>query len=103
MWVPICQESGKNGLNFFPNAPDNVEFKIVEAAPDSGIFKPVINDTRDLGYEHLAQPRVGEALRFDDTKLHAGAANKGAFTRVSIEITLVKENVFREKQSILFT
>ena len=87
-WIPIITESGLNGLYFYPEAPSFVPFKILEI---EGLNRPVIDiPIAELGSPLLPSPSSGQALRFRDDVLHAGAPNRGRFTRVSMEITLVK-------------
>jgi len=87
-WIPIEIEPGLNGLYFFPSAPPDVPFKILESG---GFRRPQIATTLDsLGTPVLPCPAPGQALKFGDDVLHAGAPNRGTSTRVSIEITLVR-------------
>jgi len=87
-WIPIVIESELNGLLFYPEAPTHVPFKILEKG---GLKRPVIDiPITRLGSPILPALKLGQALKFNDNVLHAGAPNKGRFTRVSMEITLVK-------------
>lgn len=87
-WIPIITESGLNGLYFYPEAPNFVPFKVLENA---GYKRPVIDmPIAELGNPILPSPASGQALKFRDDVLHAGAPNMGRYTRVSMEITLVK-------------
>jgi hypothetical protein len=86
-WIPIVTEPSLNGLFFYPDAPKYIPFKIQEKG---GYRRPLIDmPIADLGSPVLPFPTTGQALKFRDDVLHAGAPNKGQFTRVSLEITLV--------------
>jgi len=89
LWIPIEIEPGLNGLFFFPDAPAQVPFTILEK---DGFKRPQIGlPFESLGAPVLPCPLPGQALKFYDNVLHAGAPNKGSSTRVSIEITLIRE------------
>jgi hypothetical protein len=88
LWIPIVIEPGKNGLLFYPHAPNEVPYTI---ANENGYLRPLINfDLAKLGDPLLPTLSYGQALMFCDDILHCGAPNIGSTTRVSMEITLVK-------------
>ena len=100
--VTNLSRKGKNGLSGFPDAPDDIKFKIVESYPNSDLYRPVICDERELGPKILAEPSIGQALVFDDTQLHAGAPNEGNSTRVSIELTMITLDAYERQNKIWF-
>jgi hypothetical protein len=87
-WLPIVSDPGKNGLLFYPNAPQETPFVILTK---DGCKRPMIDcPLSELGDPVLPQPAYGQAIKFDDEIVHCGALNVGSTTRVSMEITLVK-------------
>jgi len=91
-WIPIIYEPGINGLQFYPEAPDNLEYEIRER---NGQLKPTMKcDVKILGKPVMPSPQNGQAILFGDNILHVGAPNTSNKTRVSMEILLVK---YREK------
>ena len=86
-WVALCIEKGLNGLLFYPSAPSQVPFRIIDL---DGVKRPVIDcDATALGPPLLPHLTSGQALKFNDDVLHCGAVNQGLMTRVSMEVTMV--------------
>jgi hypothetical protein len=88
VWIAIVSEEYKNGLEIFPNAVDQGlipwEFR------DGRIL---CDRTRpELGIPQLQRTGAGDAVIFRDDVLHAGAHNFGSTTRVSVEITFIKQH-----------
>jgi hypothetical protein len=87
VWIPIYCEAGKSGLILFPDSHKR-DFRY-EYVEKEGFKKPVIlEDIDDLGGT-LVPTDPGTLLIFNERLLHGGAVNRGDFTRVSSEITLV--------------
>lgn len=90
IWIPIFSQPGKNGLMIVPNS--HLKKYRYHAVPGAGGMKPVIDeDTATLGAE-LMLTEPGNMLIFNEGIVHGGAVNKGAQTRVSVEITMVFAN-----------
>jgi hypothetical protein len=86
-WIPLLIEPGLNGLYFYPYAPLEIPYRIIDSI---GLKRPMIDcDLSTLGDPVLAHLTAGQCLMFSDDVLHCGAVNLGSMTRVSMEITLV--------------
>ena len=83
VWVALCCEPGKNGLNVVPHSQKRSwryhgEYR-------HGFVKPHIDEDETKLNAILLPTQPGDAIVFHDKLLHGGALNKGLFTRVSME------------------
>ena len=94
MWMPVVCEKGKNGLVLVPRSHKkewNVKYIHNGTAP-----KPHFDDKLE-DYERVLMPtEQGDILLFNENLLHCGAVNQGNSTRVSIEITFIKNMTERK-------
>lgn len=86
-WIPLIAEPNLNGLYVLPKS-HRKEWRVKHVQKEN-IKKPVL-DEEILNYDSVLLPlSPGEAVFFSDRLLHGGALNKGKFTRVSIEASLL--------------
>lgn len=83
IWVALCCESGLNGLKVVPESQKRTwryhgEFR-------HGFIKPQIDEDEACLPSILLHTNPGDAILFHDKLLHAGAINRGKYTRVSME------------------
>lgn len=86
VWVALCCEPGLNGLKVVPNSQKKKwryhgEFR-------HGFVKPQIDENEASLPFVLLDTAPGDAVLFHDKLLHAGAINRGKYTRVSMEFML---------------
>ena len=86
IWIGIYIEPGLNGFVYVPgshlkNYPYHKEMK-------HGIYKPVIDVSRDSLNPVLFKGEAGDTIIFNDKLLHGGAINRGNYNRVSLEFTM---------------
>ena len=85
IWIPIYCEPGKNGLLLVRDSHLK-KWKYSFTINNNGQPRPVFEDKAEA---ELINTPPGNVLIFNDGLLHGGAVNKGAKTRVSVEITLL--------------
>lgn len=90
IWIPLVVEKGLNGLNFYPGVTDVSDIQWTFS--NGRIFCDRSQEA--LGKEVLVDTDPGDALVFRDDVLHSGAVNFGNHTRVSIEITFIRDELF---------
>ena len=83
VWVALCCEPGKNGLLVVPHSQKQEwryhgEFR-------HGFVKPQIDEDVTQLPTALLNTRPGDAVVFHEKLLHAGALNRGKYTRISME------------------
>ena len=83
VWVALCCEPGKNGLNVVPHSQKRSWRYHGESR--HGFVKPQIDEDETKLNAILVHTKPGDAIVFHDKLLHGGALNKGLFTRVSME------------------
>lgn len=88
VWIPIYCEPGKNGLLIVPDS-NKREWEHAFSTNSLGQKKPVIIDSPP---SILVNTPPGNMIIFSDGTLHGGAPNRGLYTRVSAEITLLLES-----------
>ncbi len=86
VWVALCCEPGLNGLKVVPDSQKKSwryhgEFR-------HSFVKPQIDEDEANLPSILLNTKPGEAVLFHDKLLHAGALNKGKYTRVSMEFMI---------------
>lgn len=86
IWIALCCEPGLNGLKVVPHSQKKTwryhgEFR-------HGFVKPQIDEDEASLPAVLAHTSPGDAVLFHDKLLHAGAINRGQFTRVSMEFMI---------------
>ncbi len=86
VWVAVVTEPGRSGLRVVP-ASHRREWRFHGEARD-GKLKPQIDEDEETLGARLIDTEPGDAVVFHDALLHGGAANRGAFTRVSFEFTM---------------
>lgn len=87
VWVALYCEPGLNGLRIVPGSHKK-EWKYHSEYRD-GFFKPQIDEDENQLQPQLIHTKPGDAIVFHDRLLHGGAPNKGKFTRVSLEFTML--------------
>lgn len=87
VWVALYCEPGLNGLRVVPYSHKK-EWKYHGEYRD-GFSKPQIDEDENQLKPELIHTKPGDAIIFHDRLLHGGAPNKGKFTRVSLEFTML--------------
>lgn len=87
IWIPIYAVPGKNGLLMVPDS--HVREWRYHGRPGRGGMKPCIDEDPDSLDPQLMLTDPGNMLVFNESILHGGAINRGAETRVSVEMTMV--------------
>lgn len=87
VWVALYCEPGLNGLRVVPDSHKK-EWKYHGEYRD-GFSKPQIDEDENQLQPQLVHTKPGDAIVFHDRLLHGGAPNKGKFTRVSLEFTML--------------
>jgi hypothetical protein len=86
VWVAVITEPGLSGLSLLPGSHRR-EWRY-HGEMRHGFVKPVIDeDVERLGLE-LVRTEPGDAVVFNDGLLHGGGESRGAYTRVSFELTM---------------
>lgn len=91
VWIPIFCESGKNGLSILEGSHLRDWKHHVEEI--EGLPKPVIDEDSNMLGAELIPTEPGNILIFHEKTLHGGVLNRGDYTRVSAEITMVMPDV----------
>lgn len=83
IWVALCCEPGLNGLKVVPHSQKKTwryhgEFR-------HSFVKPQIDEDEESLPAILLNTTPGDAVVFHEGLLHAGAPNRGQYTRVSME------------------
>ena len=88
VWVPIFTEPGLNGLLVEPGSHlrDDICWK---GEFRHGIMKPVLLSPLSSINSELVHLSPGSCIIFDDNLIHGGSINRGDFTRVSLEFTII--------------
>ncbi|OGT39869.1 MAG: hypothetical protein A3E81_01745 [Gammaproteobacteria bacterium RIFCSPHIGHO2_12_FULL_36_30] len=86
VWVALCCEPSLNGLKVVPNSQKKKwryhgEFR-------HSFIKPKIDEDEDGLPSILLNTQPGDAVLFHERLLHAGALNRGRYTRVSMEFMI---------------
>ena len=84
-------ELGANGLLVEPFSQKRSDI-VWKGEERHGFLKPVLCMNSDEISPILVETIPGQAVIFNDQLLHGGALNKGKFTRVSLEFTLLVKN-----------
>jgi len=87
VWVALYCEPGLNGLRVVPHSHKK-EWKYHGEYRD-GFSKPQIDEDENQLQVELIHTNPGDAIVFHDRLLHGGALNKGKYTRVSLEFTML--------------
>ncbi len=90
IWVALCCESGLNGLMIVPDS-QKTEWRY-HGEFRHGFVKPQIDEDQQSLNSILLDTNPGDAVVFHEKLLHAGAVNKGKFTRVSMEFMAFVRN-----------
>lgn len=83
VWVALCCEPGLNGLKVVPESQKKKWRYHGELR--HGFVKPMIDEDEASLSAVLLYTSPGDVVVFHDKLLHAGAVNKGRYTRVSME------------------
>lgn len=89
IWVPIFCEPGKSGLAIVPGS--HLKEWNYHMVTDGDVPRPVFDEQESTVEAKLMVTEPGNMLIFNEDVLHGGVVNKGNYTRVSAEITLVFE------------
>lgn len=86
VWMALCCEPGLNGLKVLPHSQKKKwryhgEFR-------HNFVKPQIDEDIESLSPILLNTKPGDAVIFHEKLLHAGALNRGQYTRVSMEFML---------------
>lgn len=93
IWIALCCEPGLNGLQVVPHSHKK-EWRY-HGELRHGFVKPQIDEDEKSLPAILVRTEPGRAILFHDKLLHAGAINRGQFTRVSMEFMIfVKKRRF---------
>lgn len=87
VWIALYCEPGLNGLRVVPHSHKK-EWKYHGEYRD-GFSKPQIDENEDQLKPELIYTKPGDAIVFHDRLLHGGAPNRGKYTRVSLEFTML--------------
>lgn len=87
VWVALYCEPGLNGLCLLPESHKK-KWKYHGEYRD-GFSKPQIDEDESKLNPELIHTKPGDAIVFHDRLLHGGVQNKGKFTRVSLEFTML--------------
>lgn len=86
VWIALCCEPGLNGLNIVPHSQKK-EWRY-HGEMRHGFVKPQIDEDEKSLSSVLLNTLPGAAVLFHDKLLHAGAINKGKYTRISMEFMI---------------
>jgi hypothetical protein len=86
-WIPIFCEPERNGL-LISKASHNRDWKF-KTEIRNGVSYPIFDDNPAELDLKLVPTLPGQAIVFNEKLIHAGSINKGKFTRVSVEITML--------------
>lgn len=88
IWIPLYVEPGKNGLAIIEDSHRKTWDYRAEDIENT--MKPRLNlDESQLETKLLETP-PGQLVIFNEDLVHVGAVNRGNYTRISLEITLIK-------------
>lgn len=87
IWIPIFCEPNKSGLSIVPGSHlRDWHYHIVTT---NGVPRPMLDEDISKIDAQLIPTEPGNMLIFNENVLHGGVINKGKYTRVSVEITMV--------------
>ena len=89
VWVALCCEPGLNGLKIVPHSQKKQWRYHGELR--HGFVKPQIDEDESNLPAILLNTSPGDIVVFHDGLLHAGAINRGQYTRVSMEFMVFVE------------
>lgn len=90
VWVALCCEPGLNGLRVLPDSQKK-EWRYHGEFRHSFV-KPKIDEDIELHFPVLLNTKPGNAVIFHEKLLHAGALNRGQYTRISMEFMIFVNN-----------
>ncbi len=88
IWIPLYVEPGKNGLAIIEDS--HQKSWDYRAEDIENTMKPRLNGDESLLPTKLLDTPPGQVVIFNEDLVHVGAVNRGNFTRISLEITLIK-------------
>jgi hypothetical protein len=90
LWLAIYVEKGLSGLAFVENShKQQWDYKSVEIENTS---KPRLGVDEDKIATNLLPTASGDIIIFNEDIVHIGAINKSNSTRISLEVTLIREH-----------
>ena len=89
VWIAVYVEKGLNGFRYVAKSHlENIPYHGVKKAGFNAPKPQIDVADEDLNIE-LFNSDAGEMIVFHDKLLHGGAENKGQYTRVSLEFTML--------------
>ena len=88
VWIAIFVEKGLNGLKVEPASQYRKDIKWA-GEKRHGIEKPILITPPENIKSMLIETDPGQAIVFNDDLLHGGSLNKGKYSRVSVEFTML--------------
>lgn len=87
VWIPIYCEPGKSGLAIV--AGSHLREWNYHLETKGGVSRPILDEDLSTIDAKLIPTEPGNMLIFNENVLHGGVVNRGEYTRVSAEITMV--------------